>query len=333
MSIGTVPPLAQWKRWVPTPPVMAAWGVLLLGFLWTYRETLVHVVQVWWSTPDYGHGPFVPIFAGFLLWQRQEMVDPWPARGSWWGIPFFAVFALVRWLNLFLNYERDIDSLLPFLVGMTLILGGWRALRWAWPSILFLIFMVPLPDFLAVALGGKLQHGATIMSVYTLQTFGVPAIALSDASNVIRLSEPPPLEIARACSGLRMMTMFFAICVAVSFLVQAPVWKKILVILSAVPIAIISNVARIVVTGMLQEWVSVDVAYFIHDKAGWWMMIWAMLMIWGEMALLSALLIETSVEGPLSFSERGGPSRRRSPLAGQDPLAPHPDKPRGSPRM
>ena len=73
---------------------MAAWGVLLLGFLWTYWETMVHIVGVWWSTPDYGHGFFVPIFAGFLLWQRQEMVDPWPNRGTWWGIPFFVVFAL-----------------------------------------------------------------------------------------------------------------------------------------------------------------------------------------------------------------------------------------------
>ena len=49
-----------------------------------------------------------------------------------------------------------------------------------------------------------------------------------------------------------------------------------------------------------------DVGNFIHDNAGWWMMIPAMLMIWGEMALLSALLIETSMEGPLSFGEGGG---------------------------
>ncbi len=73
------------------------------------------------TTPDYGHGFFVPIFAGFLLWQRQEMVDPWPNRGTWWGIPFFAVFALIRWFNLFLNYERDIDSLIA--------IPGWRDAR------------------------------------------------------------------------------------------------------------------------------------------------------------------------------------------------------------
>ncbi len=333
MSIGTVPPLTQWKRWIPTTPVMAAWGVLLLAFLWTYWETLYRVVGVWFSTPDYGHGPFVPLFAAFLLWKRQEMVDPWPNRGTWWGMLFFAISAFIRWGCMYLNYERDIDSLLPFLVGLTLILGGWRALRWAWPSILFLIFMVPLPDFLAAALGGKLQRVATVMSVYVLQTLGIPAIALGEGSNVIQLPDPPPLEIARACSGLRMMTLFFAICVGASFVLRAPIWKKILLIVSAVPIAILCNVARIVLTGMLQEWVSVGVAYFIHDYAGWWMMVAAMLMIWGEMALLSALLIEASMEGPLSFGERGGPSRRQSPLAGAGPSGPRPNKPPDAPRV
>ncbi|MEI8373569.1 MAG: exosortase/archaeosortase family protein [Planctomycetota bacterium] len=337
MSTGTVSPLPQWKRWIPTPPVMAAWAVLVVGFFVTYRETLLHMVRVWYNTPDYGHGFFVPIFAGFLLWQRQEMVNPWPNKGTWWGIPFFAVFALVRWLCLFLNYERDIDSLLPFLFGMTLILGGWRALRWAWPSIIFLIFMVPLPDFLASALGGKLQRGATIMSVYVLQSVGVPAITLGDASNVIQLSEPSSkLEVARACSGLRMMTLFFAVCVGASFVLKMPFWKKIVLIVSAVPIAIISNVGRIVITGMLTEWISAGVADFIHDHAGWLMMVFAMLMIWGEMALLSALMIETSIEGPLSFGDRGSPPRRRGPtggLGGSGGLGeqgPRPDKPGGA---
>ena len=103
---------------------------------------------------------------------------------------------------------------------------------------------------------------------------------------------------------------------------------------------------------MLYEWVSVDVGNLIHDNAGWWMMFPAMLMIWGEMALLSALLIETSMEGPLSFGERGGapgtPGRgtrypgsgsgQRSPLVGPGLLGPrgHPvprvNKPRSSPR-
>jgi exosortase len=312
---------------------MAAWGILLIGFLFTYWETLIHVVRVWSTTPDYSHGPFVPLFAGFLLWQRQELVDPWPNRGTWWGIPFFAVFVVVRWLNFFLNYERDIDSLLPFLAGVTLVLGGWRALRWAWPSICFLIFMVPLPDAVASALGGKLQRVATIMSVYVLQTIGIPAIALGEGSNVIQLSLPEnKLDVERACSGLRMMTLFFAVCVGASFLLRVPLWKKIILVGSAVPIAIISNVARIVLDGMLTEWVNASVGHFVHDHAGWLMMPLAMLMIWGEMSLLAALLIETPTEGPLSFSGGTGPSQRRSPPAGMGGLGPRTGKPRGSSR-
>ncbi len=332
MSIGTVPPLAQWKRWQPTPPVLAAWGVLLVAFLLTYWETLFHIVGVWWRTPDYQYAFFVPPFAAFLLWQRQEMVDPWPNRGSWWGIPFLLVFALVRWLNLFLNYERDIDSLLFFLAGMTLIIGGWRALRWAWPSIVFLFFMVPLPDSVAQLLGLKLQRVATLMSVYVLQTVGIPAISLGDASNVIQLTKPEnQLEIARTCSGLRMMTLFFALCVGAVFALREPIWKKIVLIFSAVPIAIISNVLRIVVTGMLMEWWSNSAGMFFHDEAGWVMMIWAMLMIWGEMSLLSALLIETPTEGPLSFGGQRGPRPRPSFPLGPMALGPRPEKPPEAP--
>ena len=71
---------------------------------------------------------------------------------------------------------------------------------------------------------------------------------------------------------------------------------------------------------MLTEWVNADVGNFIHDKAGWMMMPLAMLMIWGEMSLLAALLIETTIEGPLSFG--GGEVRRggEAPLAGPGPL-------------
>jgi len=311
MSIGTVPSLANWKRWIPSPPVRAAWGVLLAVFIWNYWTTMVHVVTVWAGTPDYGHGFVVPLFAAFLLWHRQEMVDPWPDRGSLWCIPFFVAFALFRWLNLYLHYERDIDSLFPFLLGMTLALGGWKALRWAWPAILFLIFMVPLPAFLAETMSHILQRVATIMSVYTLQTLGVPAIVSGDQSNVIQLSNPPPLGVAEACSGLRMMTVFYAICIGACFVLREPLWKKIILVISAAPIAVISNVARISVAGMMQEWVSVGAGHVFHDWFGVLMVVPAILLIWGELALLSALLIEPVTEGPLVFGDGEGVLRRR----------------------
>jgi exosortase len=286
------------------------------------------MVLVWYTTPDYGHGFVVPIFAAFLLWQRQEMVDPWPSRGSWWGLLFFLIFAGIRWANFLLNYERDIDALLPFLIGMTLVIGGWRALHWAWPSILFLIFMVPLPAVLAEALGRYLQRIATIMSLYLLQTIGIPAIVRGELSNVIQLSDPNnKLEVAQACSGLRMMTLFFAICVGACFVLRVPFWKKIILVLSAAPIAIVSNVARITLTGVLAEWVSPEAGHFVHDKAGFLMMPLAMLMIWGEMALIAALVIEPPTEGPFMFAGGKGAPRRDAPT-GAGRAGPAPERPR-----
>jgi exosortase len=313
---------------------MAAWGVLLLAFVWTYWSVMVHVVHVWSTTPDMGHGFVVPLFAAFLLWYRQEMVDPWPAKGTLWCIPFFVVFAFYRWLVLYMNYERDVDSLFPFLIGMTLALGGWRAFRWAWPSILFLIFMVPLPDRLARAMAGYLQRGATIITVYVLQTLGIPAIVQGAGSNVIHLPSPPPLEVERACSGLSMMSVFYAMCVGACFILRIPLWKKIVLLVSAAPIAVISNVVRISLTGMLQEWINPAVGQVFHNYFGYLEVIPALLLIWGELALLSALLIEVPGEGPLVFAEGVAVSRRRSPSAGMQGMiqpggmGPPPDTPR-----
>ena len=176
MSTATVSPSEPWKRWIPTPPVMAAWGILLAAFLWTFWGELIHVVHVWATTPDMGHGFAVPIFAAFLLWHRQEMVDPWPTKGTWWCIPFFVVFAIFVCIVRLLRYDRELDSLYPFSIGMALALGGWKPLRWAWPSILFLFFMVPLPDRIAKSVAGVLQHGATLASVVAPQKVGIPAI-------------------------------------------------------------------------------------------------------------------------------------------------------------
>jgi exosortase len=301
---------------------MIAWGVLLVAFVWNYWTVMAHVLHVWANTTEMGHGFFVIPFAAFLLWYRQEMVDPWPTQGTWWCIPFFVAFALFRWLNLYLNYERDIDSLFPFFIGMTLALGGWKALRWAWPSILFLIFMVPLPDRIAKAMGGVLQHGATLITAYILQTLGIPAIVQGAGSNVIQLPSGPPLEVARACSGLSMMTVFYAMCIGACFVLKEPLWKKIVLIISAAPIAVVSNVARITVTGLLQEWISVNAGHFFHEHLGVLMVIPAMLLIWGELALLSALFIQPTTESPLVFAEGVGISRRKASPAGTDGMTP-----------
>lgn len=308
MSSVTIPPASQWKRWVPGTPVLVAWLLLVLVTGFTYWSTLRYLFNQWWNVPDYGHGFFVPVFAGFLLWIRQEMVDPWPREGTWWAVPFFLVWMAARFAILYFGYERDADTLLPFLIGVTLFLGGWRALNWAWPAIVFLIFMIPLPMSLAVKLSQPLQRIATAASVYALQTLGVAAIVPSDQATVIQLpNSGHSLEVAQACCGLRMLMLFFALCVGAAFVMRVPAWQKILLVVSAIPISLLSNVGRITLDGVLTELVSAELGDWVHNNAGWLMMFPAMALIWAEMSLVSKLVLEVPEESPLMLG--GAPTR------------------------
>src|SRR5205814_72366 len=105
-------------------------------------------------------------------------------------------------------------SLLPCVAGICLLLGGWHALRWAWPSIAFLAFMIPLPYTASVQLAGPLQRIATEATTFLLQTLGRPAVS---EGNVILLNEIE-LGVVEACSGLRMLVIFFALSTAVALL-------------------------------------------------------------------------------------------------------------------
>ena len=182
----------------------------------------------------------------------------------------------------------DAISLLPALAALAVLLGGWAALRWSWPAIAFLAFMPPLPYRLQLALGGPLQRIATQASTYLLQTVGVPA---TSEGNVIILNTTR-LGVVEACSGLSMLVTFFALATAVALVARRPWPDKLLIIASAVPIAVASNVARITVTALLFEAAQDRAAQLVfHDLAGWLMMPVALAMLGAELAVLDRLLV------------------------------------------
>src|SRR5215813_959038 len=109
--------------------------------------------------------------------------------------------------------------------------------------------MIPLPHSLAHALSGPMQSFATVSSTFFLQVLGRPALA---EGNVILLNDVE-LGIVEACSGLRMLMVFFALSTAVAMLIRKPLWEKLLIAGSAVPIALASNVLRITITGICYE--------------------------------------------------------------------------------
>ena len=301
-------------------PRPRSWPALLALLLptaclaWAFWPTLVELVQTWNGNPQYSHGYLVPVFAVVLLWLRRKRLDAAALRPSVWGLGVLAAGLALRLGGAFfyLNWLEQL-ALPPCLAGLCVLVGGRAAWRWAWPSLLFLYFMIPLPFSLEHLLSGPLQWLATLSSAFVMQLFGLPALA---DGNVILLNDHQ-IDVVEACSGLRMLIVFFALATAFIFVVRRPWPDKALLLASAIPIALVSNIARITLTGVLFETgvQSETVHAFFHDAAGWLMMPFALLLLWAELRLLSLLLIKPPPLPPRSV---------RAPAARRTPAAPRP---------
>jgi exosortase len=290
-----------WIRQNASRATLALLGVLTASLLWAYWPTLADMVRRWSDYPQYSHGYLVPGFALYLLWHRREELARAPGGFSWWFAPLLLLGGLIRLAGAYLYMEwMDALSLLPTLAAVVLLLAGKGSLRWAGPSVLFLVFMMPLPFRIEVALAHRLQAVATVMSTYLLQVVGFPAFA---EGNIIHINNTP-IEVAAACSGLSMMMTFFALSAAVALLIDRPLPDRAVVLLSAVPIALLANVARITATGILYATNHSRIAHAVfHDLAGWLMMPLALALLAGELHVLGRLLIKREPEpGPMAFA-------------------------------
>jgi exosortase len=260
----------------------------LIALLWVYWPTLVELAGRWGSQSQYSHGYLVPAFAVYLLWARRQLL-PAEFQANAWGLLVLAGGLALRFAGTYLYFEwLSAVSLLFCLLGVCVLMGGMKALHWAWPAIGFLIFMVPMPYRVEVALAHPLQRVATTASNYTLQTLGFPAYA---DGLVIRIYDIR-IGIVEACSGLSMLQIFFALSAAVTMITQRSFVEKIVIFFSAIPIALAANIIRIVVTAIMHLTVGSEWAdYVFHDLAGWLMMPLALAMLWAIVKLLDWILV------------------------------------------
>jgi exosortase len=277
-------------------PVLVLLAVLVpaVALAWAFADTFEDLHHTWATNPQYSHGFLVPLFALYLLWIRRQRIDGVPLRPSWWGLPVLAVGMALRLYGAYFFYTwLETVALVPCIAGAILTAGGRSAWRWAWPSVLFLLFMIPLPYRLATSLSDPLQRFATITSTFVMQTCGLPALA---EGNVILLNDAE-IGIVEACNGLRMLVVFFALSAAVALLVRRPLIDRLIIVASAIPIALIANIARITATGALHEFTDGATANaFFHDVAGWLMMPLALALLAAELRLLAALWPVVPVE-------------------------------------
>jgi exosortase len=280
-------------------------GGLGVGLLWAYWPTFTEMANRWAHEPQYSHGYLVPLFALFLLWARRKQFAGVVVQPSWWGLGLLALAGGLRIAAAWFYFSwLDSISLLPFVGGLVLLLGGWGVFRLAWPAVAFLAFMLPLPFSLETALAQPLQRIATVTSTYTLQTLGFPALS---EGNVILIKEHR-IGIVEACSGLSMLLIFFALATAFVLIVPRRPLDRVLLLLSAIPIAVVANVLRITITAVLYETAGSHWADEFHERyAGWVMMPFALLLLALEVWILDHLLVE--VEQPRLMT-RGLPTGR-----------------------
>jgi exosortase len=281
-------------------------GALVAVLIWGYWTTLVEVARAW-DNPKYSHGYLVPAFTAALIWMRREPFRAATIGARWAGVALLGV-GLSAWL--LFTYSANITpkmySMVPCVMGIFLLVGGWPVLRWAGPAVLFLAFMFPLPTFLDSGLLTPLQKIATSSSNYVLQTMG---IASYRDGNTIHIGEVG-LNVVEACSGIRMLTIFMALAVAITLVTDRPMWERIVIVVSAVPIALLVNIIRITITGICHLTVGKELADTIfHDLAGWVMMPMALGFLYIEFQILANLVID---EGPI------GPVRIGVPIVKHD---------------
>ena len=175
------------------------------------------------------------------------------------------------------------SSLVFLLAGIVLYWFGWAILRLTSLSIAFLIFMVPLPYIVYDALAFPLKLLVTKASVAALVLLSVPVVR---EGNIIMFPQTV-LEVADACSGLRSLMSLVTLAVALAFLNHKTALKRTILICSAVPVAIVTNMFRVITTGVLANQYGSAVAEgFFHEFAGFAVFALAMVILFGESALL-----------------------------------------------
>ena len=251
-------------------------SALLAAFVWSYWPTLVELVGAWNRQPDYSHGYLVLPLALLFLWVRRSKFPGLTGELAWPGLSLVLASLAVRYVGA-LAYLGGVDgwSIVLWAAGSVWFLGGWRMFLWGLPSVLFLWFMVPLPYRAETILSMPLQRVATTVSCWSLQILGQPALA---EGNTILMGENR-LEVAQACSGLRIFMGIIALAFAYVVLVRRVWWEKLVILASVVPVAIIANSSRIVATGLLyqfsetswgQSWFPTieSAKHFAHDASG-----------------------------------------------------------------
>src|SRR5215208_4380625 len=288
------------------PVTKKLWQSLAISFAiaFAYATVLVKLFHDWWNDENYSHGLLIPLIIGYILWSQRDKLARVPARptlllgGAAILLALLTLWAGVDGAEL---YTQRL-SLILLLAGITVYFWGLSLLRLILVPLSLLFLAIPIPTIIFNKIAFPLQLFASRCAVWSMSVLGIPVLR---QGNIIELKplnsfDTKKLEVVEACSGIRSLMTLLTLAVVFAYFSHSPsdnslrsgkrfgwlrsywFWRAVILVVSAVPIAILTNAFRVSGTGVLAHYYGTAVADgFFHSFSGWAIYIVAFILLFG----------------------------------------------------
>ena len=294
-SIGGLP-LSAWMKIAIVAALFCATFWSNLWRLWL-KTNPINGQDVNWQ-----HAILIPLVGIYYLYANREPLLAARRKPGWFGAVITLVGILLFGYGIWPgqnDFVKDFGMVVT-LFGVVALLAGWSVMQIAWFPIVYLVCGIPWPGLVYSWVSGPLQRLAAKVAVLVLQVTGVDAQNRGTKIEMPGLGGMPRvLNVAEACSGLKSLMTFVSLAAAIAFLSARPLWQKIVIVVSAIPIAIFCNVMRVSGQGLLDHYVSPQLSEsYAHQFVGVVMLIPAFFMILGVGWLLDRIFVDEVGEKP-----------------------------------
>ena len=301
-AIGNPPPLKPLYQPSPVATGLAVATVLaIFAFLfWSFLERQLRFAVEYQA--DWGHTLVIPFIAGWFVWLNREKILAEPLRPSVTGL-VLVVFG-VAWFSLcslgpmlFRHHNLMGAGVGLTIFGLVLAICGWRAMKWLWFPIFYLVaFSQTISDRFLELLTFELQGIATIGAEVGLSAIGYDVARTGHTLDIYENGQIIPINIAEACSGMRMLVAFLALGVAMAYRGLDNFWLRTVLVLAAFPTAIFINILRVMTLGILATYDTDFAAGDFHSMVGMLWLIPAFFIYLGIMWILKMMLFDDEDE-------------------------------------
>ena len=257
---------------------LALWAV-------AYMPAVLWMWNGWWSRDSYySHGVLIPFVSAFLIWQIRDELKTMKPKESPWGMRLIlsGVF-IYLFASMFRINSLSAVSMLVVFIGLVFYFYGEEIFKKIAFPVLFLVFMIPLPAVVIARLSFNLKLFAADLAEGVLNGIGI--LAMREGS-IIKMRHAQ-VVVDDVCSGLRSLISLMALGSIFAYWFKGAMWKRVLIFVFTVPIAIITNMCRVVILAFIAEGWGVEYADgFIHDATGMMVFVLAFILLYVVVKLL-----------------------------------------------